>query len=296
MRVWVGALGCTLLPALIFGQPGGPDSYGKAMNQFREERAAGLSGPEGWLSLVALEWLKPGDTTIGSGNGESVHLAHAPAHLLTLHVDAKGLVSLANVAAGTTVNGKPALAGDLPQGDSAAEIRNNGLLLTIIERGDRLYLRVKDAYSPTRVRFHGLNWYPIDSQFRVTARWIPAKTAHSLTIPNVLGQGSQENSPGVAEFTLGGQTLRLAPIQEDRNSLFFIFRDATSRTTTYGAGRFLSTALPSNGLLSPGSLVLDFNQAVNPPCGYTAYATCPLPPVENRLAIAIPAGEKRYHE
>jgi uncharacterized protein (DUF1684 family) len=281
---------------LFFGQPAGPDSYVKAMAQFREQRAAGLSSPEGWLSLVALEWLKPGDTTVGSDPGEAVRLAHAPAHLLTLHVDAKRIVSLTSVAPGTTLNGKPALAGDLPQGDSAAEIRNDALLLTIIERGDRLYLRVKDAYSPTRVRFHGLNWYPVDPQFRLIARWIPAKTAHTLTIPNVLGQVSQENSPGVAEFTLNGQTLRLAPIQEDRNSLFFIFRDATSRTATYGSGRFLSTALPSNGLLSPGNLVLDFNQAVNPPCGYTPYATCPLPPVENRLAIPIPAGEKRYHD
>jgi len=281
---------------LFFGQPAGPDSYVKAMAQFREQRAAGLSAPEGWLSLVALEWLKPGDTTVGSGPGENVHLDHAPTHLLTLHVDPKGIVSLANPAPGTTVNGKPALAGDLPQGDSAAEIRNNALLVTIIERGDRLYLRVKDAYSPTRVRFHGLSWYPVEPQFRVTARWIPAKTAHTLTIPNVLGQVSQENSPGVAEFTLNGQTLRLAPIQEDRNSLFFIFRDATSRTTTYGSGRFLSTALPSNGMLSPGKVVLDFNMAVNPPCGYTPYATCPLPPTENRLTIALPAGERRYHD
>lgn len=296
MKIGLGVLALTLLPAVLAGQPAGPDGYLKAMNQFRAQRAAELNSPEGWLTLVALEWLKPGDTTVGSGAGETVHLAHAPAHLLTLHVDGKGVVSLVNAASGTTVNDKPALPGDLPKGDSAAAIRNDALLLTVIERGDRLYLRVKDSYSPTRLHFRGLNWYPVDPQYRFVARWIPAKTAHTVTIPNVLGQVTQENSPGVAEFSFNGQTLRLAPIQEDRNSLFFIFRDATSRTTTYGSGRFLGTALPSNGLLSPGKLVLDFNMAVNPPCGYTPYATCPLPPTENRLTIALPAGERRYHD
>ena len=284
------------LPAGL-GQPAdAPAGYREAIAQARAQRAAGLSAPEGWLSLVALEWLKPGDTTVGSGAGETVRLPHAPAHLLTLHVDDKGVVSLASVAPGTTVNGKAASVGALPEGDSAAAIRNDALLLTVIERGDRKYLRVKDAYSPTRVQFHGLNWYPVDPKYRVEAKWIPATTSHTVTIPNVLGQVSEENSPGVAEFTLEGQTIRLAPIQEGRDSLFFIFRDATSRTTTYGAGRFLTTALPSNGLQSAGTVMLDFNMAVNPPCGYTPYATCPLPPKENRMTIAIAAGEKRYHD
>jgi hypothetical protein len=170
--------------------------------------------------------------------------------------------------------------------------------MIVIKRGDRLYLRVKDAQAPTRTNFHGLNWYPPDQRFVVTAKWIPSNPPHSLTIPNVLGQISHEASPGVAEFTLNGQTLRLEPVIEDPGDqkLFFIFRDTTSTTTTYQAGRFLITSPPSNGLDTPGTVVLDFNRIQNPPCVYTAFATCPLPPQQNRLNIAIPAGEKRYHD
>jgi uncharacterized protein (DUF1684 family) len=172
------------------------------------------------------------------------------------------------------------------------------MLIIVIKRGDRLYLRVKDAQSPTRTAFHGLNWYPPDQRYVVTAKWTPHNPPRSLTIPNIIGLTETDPSPGVAEFTLNGQTLRLEPVIEDpaAKQLFFIFRDTTSKTTTYGAGRFLYAQYPSNGLDKPGTLILDFNRTQNPPCAYTAYATCPLPPPQNRLDIPIPAGEKRYHD
>ena len=292
----------TLIAMALLGSvlAASPDSgYVAQVERAREARANSLSTPDGWLSLVALEWLKPGDTTVGSGAGEKVRLEHAPAHLLTLHVDTSGTVSLVDSAPGTTVGGQPASAGPLPDGERAGSIRQGNLILSVIERGQggerRKYLRVRDAYAATRVHFHGLSWYPVEPKLHVVAKWTPSKPGTTLTIPNVLGQVSQEESPGVAEFVLNGQTLRLAPIQEDKRSLFFIFRDTTSRTTTYGAGRFLTTPLPSNGLSSPGTVEMDFNMAVNPPCGYTPYATCPLPPEQNRLAVAIEGGEKRYH-
>lgn len=115
-----------------------------------------------------------------------------------------------------------------------------------------------------------------------------------MQIPTVLGTTVQDKIPGVAEFTIDGRTVRLEPIVE-KEQLFFILRDTTSHSTTYGAGRFLYTDFPSNGLDKPGELWLDFNRLENPPCAYTAYATCPLPPEQNRLQVAIPAGEKRYH-
>jgi hypothetical protein len=201
--------------------------------------------------------------------------------------------------AGTTIDGKPATSTKLSHDDEhPSELRNGGLLMIVIKRGDRLYLRVKDAQAPTRTSFHGLNWYAPDPRYVVTAKWIPNNPPHSLTIPNVLGQISHEPSPGTAEFTLNGQTMRLEPVIEDPadKTLFFIFRDTTSKTTTYQAGRFLYASLPSNGVDKPGTIVLDFNRTQNPPCVYTAFATCPLPPQQNRLNIAIPAGEKRYHD
>jgi len=119
-----------------------------------------------------------------------------------------------------------------------------------------------------------------------------------IDIPTILGTVSKLPAPGIAEFTLGGQVYRLEPVLEDPQSteLFFIIRDTTSKTTTYGAGRFLYTELPDDGLAQPGEIWLDFNQLQNPPCAFTPYATCPLPPAQNRLTVAIPAGEQRYHD
>jgi uncharacterized protein len=292
----------TFLALTAVAQSAAPDpQYLQQIAQFRAQRAKSLSAPEGWLSLVALQWLKPGDTAVGSAPGTTLHLDRAPAHLATFRV-ANDTVSLVapsgGFPAGVTLDGKPAAPAALSHDDNhPSELRYNGLLMIVIKRGDRLYLRVKDAQAPTRTGFHGLNWYAPDPRFVVTARWIPSNPPHILTIPNVLGQISHEPSPGVAEFTLNGQTLRLEPVIEDPadKSLFFILRDTTSSTTTYQAGRFLYTALPSNGLDKPGTVVLDFNRIQNPPCVYTAFATCPLPPQQNRLNVAITAGEKRYH-
>ena len=279
--------------------PPHPDhQYLAAMQQWRSKRAAGLTAPDGWFSLVALEWLKPGVTTVGSALDNTVRLAHGPAHFAVLRAE-EGAVHLAappqGFAAGTMLDGRPAQEEELSFGDGhTSELRNGGLLLTIIRRSDRLYLRVKDADSPARTGFHGLNWFPVRPEYRVTARWIPAGGAANLTIPNVLGQVSHESSPGMAEFTLYGQTVRLFPIVEEQGSLFFIFRDATSKGESYGAGRFLYADFPSNGIGRPGTVVLDFNKAQNPPCAYTAFATCPLPPQQNRLTVPLPAGERRY--
>ena len=279
--------------------PPHPDhGYLLEMQQWRAKRAASLTAPDGWFSLVALEWLKPGDTQVGSALDNTVRLVNAPAHLAILRV-AGETVHLAAPAGGfppsTTLDGKPASEAPLSFDSShPSELRSGSLLAIVIRRGDRLYLRVKDADAPTRTRFRGLNWYPPDPQYRVTARWIPAGGAMNLAIPNVLGQVSHETAPGMAEFTLYGQTIRLFPIVEDPQTLFFIFRDATSKTSTYGAGRFLYAALPSNGIGRPGTVLLDFNKAQNPPCAYTPFATCPLPPEQNRLTVPIPAGERRY--
>jgi len=291
----------TLMPAATTQTAPG-SKYRQQIEQFRAQRAKDLTAPEGWFSLVALHWLQPGDTTVGSAAGNTLLLEHAPLHLATFHL-ANNTVSLALPAGGfpaiTTLDGKPATAATLSYDENhPSQLRNGGLLIIVIKRGDRLYLRVKDAQSPTRLAFHGLNWYAPDPRFVVTAKWIPYTPPRFLTVPNIIGLTETDPSPGVAEFTLNGQIIRLEPVIEDPADklLFFIFRDTTSKTETYGAGRFLYTQYPSNGLDKPGTVVLDFNRTQNPPCAYTAYATCPLPPQQNRLEIAIPAGEKRYHD
>jgi uncharacterized protein (DUF1684 family) len=195
------------------------------------------------------------------------------------------------------VDGKPAQEGAIQPDDTrASQLTDDNLSLVVLHRGDRFALRIKDALSPTRTSFRGLHWYPPDLAYRVTAKWIPFTPAHVEKIPTVIGTTLDMPAPGLAEFTLQGKTIQLEPVLEDPKAkeFFFILRDATSHTTTYGAGRFLYSSFPDHGLDQPGTVVLDFNRLQNPPCAYTPYATCPLPPYINRLAISIPAGEERY--
>ncbi len=280
----------------LFPAPPGRD--GSDLQQWRREYAAELAKPDGWFSLVALQWLAEGDTTVGSAPDNKLKLRHLPAHAFSVRQQG-GHVSLTGAALNSCVkvNGAPARSQPLASDDDKTPsiLTCNGVQATVIHRGDRLYLRVKDSAAPTRTHFTGLHWFAPNPSARVTAKWVPYGSPHRVRITNVLGQITEEPVAGYAEFTFAGHAARLEPLVED-DQLFFIFRDETRHTETYGAGRFLYTALPDHGLGQAGTVVLDFNEAHNPPCAYTAYATCPLPPIGNRLSFSIPAGEKRYHD
>jgi hypothetical protein len=268
---------------------------------WRAQREKEIDAPDGWLTLVALEWLKPGANSVGTANDNQIHLhVHAPDHLGVFEVtgnDVQIQPPAGGFPAELLIDGKPARAGPLVvEGANPSAITWHGVTLVVLSRGDRFALRVKDAASPTRAGFHGLNWYPPDPHFRIEARWIPFPSPQVERIPTVIGTTLNLPSPGVAEFNLDGKTIRLQPVLEDASgkTLFFILRDQTRYTTTYQAARFLNTGLPDHGLNQPGSLTLDFNRLENPPCAYTPYATCPLPPDNNRLLVQLQAGEKRY--
>src|SRR5229473_1518486 len=171
------------------------------------------------------------------------------------------------------------------------------LNIYVIRREARFALRIKDSHSPAITGFHGLHWYAPNPVYRVTAEWIPFSPRKTITLATLVGTSYDQPVPGSAEFTLAGKTFRLEPVLEDPAvaKLFFILRDTTSTSTTYGACRFLYTGFPTNGLDKPGELVLDFNRLENPPCAYTPHSTCPLPPPGNRLPIPLPVGERRYH-
>ncbi|HEX8797597.1 MAG TPA: DUF1684 domain-containing protein [Terriglobales bacterium] len=272
---------------------------------WRADLAKELQQPNGWLTLIGLEWLKSGDNTFGSAPGNNL-VVRAPtaAYLGVVELNDKSLELLpphGGYPRGLLVDSKlPENPQTLGSDDSEhpSKITTGTVTITIIHRGERYGLRIKDSKAPARTQFHGLRWYPPDEAYRVPAKWIPYNPPHQVAIPTILGTEVKADVPGAAEFTLEGKTLRLEPILEspDDKELFFILRDTTSTTETYGAGRFLYTALPDHGLTQPGELVLDFNRAQNPPCAYTPYATCPLPPPQNRLPIPIPAGQQRYHD
>jgi uncharacterized protein (DUF1684 family) len=269
---------------------------------WRGRQAKKLQAPDGWLSLAGLEWLNEGDNTFGSASDNRIRIqADAAPHLGVLRLSHDG-VSLEPPAGGfppgLLLDGHTPRAQVLAGEDSPNMLTDGTLSMFVIHRGDRYALRIKNSDSSARLQFHGLGWYAPNEKYRIAARWIPYAPAKAVKIPTVLGTTIKMPVPGVAEFQVDGQTLRLEPVLESpkNTELFFILRDTTSRTTTYGAGRFLYTSFPDHGLHDPGKLWLDFNRLENPPCAYTAYATCPLPPPQNRLAVALPAGEKRYHE
>jgi len=293
------------LSALNANDTEGATTWKAGLLTWRADLAKELQQPNGWLTLIGLEWLKPGDNTFGSAPGNNLVVkAPTAAYLGVVQLSDKGLQLLpphGGYPKGVLVDGKvPENPQPLGADDSEhpSKITTGTVTITVIHRGERYALRIKNSKAPARVQFHGLRWYPPDEAYRVQAKWIPYNPPREVAIPTILGTEVKSEVPGAAEFTLDGKTLRLEPILEspDDKELFFILRDTTSTTETYGAGRFLYTPLPDHGLTQPGELTLDFNRAQNPPCAYTPYATCPLPPPQNRLPIPIPAGQQRYHD
>jgi hypothetical protein len=289
-----------------------PAQWRQELAEWRVQREREVSAPDGWLTLVGLEWLKPGFNSFGAAKDNQIQLrAQAPEHMGLLTVSGRPasgktaqsdqIVQLLSPAGGfppdLTLDGSPAREGQLTVNNAKpAMIAWHGLTLAVLARGGRFALRIKDPNAPARAGFRGLNWYAPDPRFRVTARWIPFDSPRIEKIPTGLGNTLDLPAPGIAEFTLDGQTLRLEPVIEghEGKTLFFILRDTTSRATTYAEARFLHTGLPDHGLDQPGTLTLDFNRLENPACAYTPYANCPQPPEQNRLTVALEAGEQRY--
>ena len=279
--------------------------WGKEELAWRTQHAADLQKPDGWLSLIGLEWLEPGQTSLGSAPDNRIHLpASAPPYLAVLKLDNGSVQLLAprsGFPAGLKVDGAPAkeqaLRADPDHDKYNPRITYATLNFYVIRRADRFAVRLKDAKSPALRVFHGLKWYAPDTAYQVTAKWVPYQPAKQIRLATLVGTSYDQPVPGYAQFTLQEKTYRLEPVLEDPQSarLFFILKDPTSADTTYPACRFLYTALPSNGVDREGELVLDFNHLENPPCAYTPYATCPLPPAGNRLPVALPVGEQRYH-
>jgi uncharacterized protein len=290
-----------MLCALGFAQDAG---WQKEMAAWREQHKQDLLKPDGWLSLIGLEWLHEGDNPVGSAADNKILIAGGPAHLAVLHLEGE-TVTLQPPSGGfpadLLVAGAPAksqtLRAEANNDKVAPRITIGTFNLYVIRREARFALRIKDARSPAIVNFHGLNWYPLDPSQRVMAKWTPYMPQKTVTLVTLVGTNYDQPVPGAAEFVLGGKKFKLEPVLEDPSvaKLFFIMRDTTSTTTSYGACRFLYTGFPTNGLDKPGELVLDFNKLENPPCAYTSYSTCPLPPPGNKLPIALPVGEKRYH-
>jgi uncharacterized protein len=260
-------------------------SSSAALERWRAGHEAALRSSDGWLTVVGLAWLKDGPNRAGSEVDADVRLpAEAPTRLGTFRL-AAGVVTF-EPAPGVEVatNGRQGAGGVIrPDLD---RVTSGSLSLLVIRRGDKTGVRIKDSRSAARRNFTGETWYPGRDGWRVVARFEPYDPPRPIPILNVLGQTEPQPSPGALVFTLANRELRLDPIAQG-GQLFIIFKDLTSGDTTYPSGRFLYAPMPANG-----QVVLDFNKAENPPCAFTEFATCPLPPRQNQLPVRIEAGEK----
>ena len=273
-------------------------TFEQAQDAWRAQRLAGLTKPDGWASLIGLHSLEPGAHRLGSAVDNGIRLAMGPAHLGVLTVKADGLSFSPERGVDVNVDEAPArgvvtlLDDTVETGPSRISFDDGQGLATVIVRGGSYRLRVKHAGAETRTHFAGLDYWPADRDWQVKARFIPNPPGKTMQIANIIGSTDEMANPGVMEFERDGRTFRLQALDEGEGDgkLFLVFADRTSGHGSYGAGRFVYTAMPD----AQGNVVIDFNQAYNPPCAFTPFATCPLPPPENRLDLAIEAGEKAY--
>jgi uncharacterized protein len=270
------------------------DAYTKEIETWRDQRVERLKSPTGWLSLVGLEWLKPGTNTVGSARDNDIVIAKAPAHLGSIEWGADKVIAKLDAGSGALIDDKPLVSAEMldDSHDKPTTISFDTVRFYLIDRaGGKKGLRIKDSESRSRVGFLGIDYYPIDPSWRIEARWVAFDPPHTLEIPNVIGTIDKMPVPGKAVFEHDGQSFELLPVLEtdDADELFWIIADKTSGKETYGAARFIYSAMPKDG-----KVVIDFNKAYNPPCAFTPYATCPLAPPENRLGVAVRAGEKKY--
>lgn len=259
---------------------------------WRQRRYDRLTEPYGWLSLVGLDFVNDGRWQIGAAAGADITMPAGPDHWGELIVEGTR-ARFEPAGPVVSVDGRPGVPGMLvqPGREEPVWVQADDVRFQIIERGGRLAVRTRWPRAESRTGFKGLDYFPIDPDWRVEARFEPHPPGTTMPVGSVLGDVTQEPNPGAVSFDYQGETYRLEAVaDEDDEELFFIFADRTTGRETYGAGRMLYAPLPDEH----DRTVLDFNRAYNPPCAFTEYSTCPLPPPENRLDVRITAGEKDY--
>jgi uncharacterized protein (DUF1684 family) len=261
------------------------EAHRAEITQWQERRATRLKAEDGWLTLIGLFWLNEGSNVISipSAGSPTVKLARKGGEV-TLEPGANMMIGDQAVSAPTKL---------LNDADETGPtvVKMGTVRFQVIKRGERYGLRVKDADAQTRTHFQGLEYYPIDPKWRLEARYEPYTPEKKIPITDVTGATADSIAPGALVLNIDGKEYRIDPVLEDgSDELFIIFKDETSKDETYQAGRYVYAAKPG----PDGKTIVDFNKAYNPPCTFTPFATCPLPPMQNRLPLRIEAGEKRY--
>lgn len=277
-------------------KPTADPNYVKEINEWDAKRVNRLKADDGWLNLVGRFWLKQGESTFGTSkdNDIVVESSKLPEHIGSFFFVDSTVTFKSKDGVEVLHNGKPikeiVLVDDQKKDITVLQI--GSVKFNLIVR-DTLYgIRFRDLNSDLVKNFRGVERFPIDESWEINARFESYNPVKEIDVPNVLGQISKEKSPGAVVFEHDGKTHRIDAVDEGGNRLFLIIADLTSGEETYGGGRFMYVNKPD----STGTILLDFNKAYNPPCVFTKYATCPLPPLQNYLKLRIEAGEKVYGE
>jgi len=294
MWKWVWTFTALMLIPGCGGEKTGPE-YIAEIDQWHAERVQRLRSDTGWLTLVGLHPLKEGVNSLGASADADVTLASGAPYwlgslavtedkiMLLVHPDAEvelldgqndGRLSSCTLA--TDKEGPP------------TKLTTGSMVFYVIDRDGKLFLRVKDRKAEILKSFQGIERFPVDVHWRLTARLEHGPT--TLKVPNVLGQEASSSSPGILVFAIDGQEYRLTPTGDPGESMFLVFGDETNGKTTYAGGRFLVVDPPA----ADGTVILDFNRTYNPPCVFTPFATCQLPSLGNMLPVAIKAGEMMW--
>jgi len=279
-----------LLTSTVLAQ----DDYTQSIEEWRAARVARLTAPDSWLTLIGRHLLAPGANTVGTAEDNSIRLAAGPPYLATVTLASDRSVTLAPVVSALLeVDGVRTRATTRLdyQDEKPTRVTFGTANFYVMPRGRDLYLRVRDTEAPNLKHFAGIDYFPIDPTWRIEAAWVPFNPPRQVKITNMIGLTEPAPVPGKAVFTREGRTVELLPIDEGGDNLFFVLTDLTAGEETYGASRFLYAPRPKPG---ETKVVLDFNKMQNPPCAFTEFATCPLPPKENRIPFRVTAGEKNY--
>ncbi len=273
------------------GQADIPENYEQHIDEWKAERVNSLKEPTGWMRLAGMYWLDEGKKSFGSGSDQDIRFPEGtiPGHAGYFHLQNGEVRIISADGVELTHNGQPIGEKVIYDGEEALEIEHNSLLWHIIERADLIGIRLYNKENEKVDRFTGFESYPVDPEWRREAIFVPYPDGSTISIANILGQQEDVNSPGYIKFTINGETYTLDAI-ESTEQMFIIVGDESNKTETYQAGRYMYIDYPEEG---SNRTVIDFNKAYNPPCSYSQFTTCQLPPPQNRLDVEITAGELR---
>lgn len=295
MKIKFSAVFVLLLFLLIsckedLGQAPLPDNYEQSINEWKEYRISRLTEPTGWLRLADLIWLEEGENSFGSSPDSDIRFPEGtiPGFAGTfILLDGEVTMKVADDVI-ITHDGSPVQEMVIFDGENRPEVEHEDLIWFVDSRGDTHGIRIYNRDTPKADRFDGFPFYPLDPAWHLQARFISWPDERTIPVVNVLGETIERESPGRVEFVIDGERYSLDAF-ESASGLFLMFTDQTGRTETFQGGRYMIIDHPDEN----GNTIIDFNKAYNPPCAFSKFTTCQLPPPQNRLDVEIPAGEQR---